>query len=166
MTPARPGQVALILRVVDLPILRKIRRQTKGEICVGSIGKANVRRATLHVFNRALRKRLPSGELKEPCTVTHPHLLHHIWRPGASVIHPYCRSFAGTATKAPLEIVPAPSCVLLFWKIKRKKKRSFVVICQSARATACLSSKLLPTTRFTNAKGTLTKLVPLETVTF
>src|SRR5579863_7231280 len=50
--------------------------------------------------------------------------------------------------------------------MKRKKKRSLVEICQSPRPTICRSSKLFPTTRFTKAKGTVIKVVPLETETF
>src|SRR5262249_37796214 len=50
--------------------------------------------------------------------------------------------------------------------MKRKKKRSLPVIAQSPRPTICLSSKLLPTTRFTKENGTVTNVVPLETSTF
>src|SRR5437660_3977238 len=50
--------------------------------------------------------------------------------------------------------------------MKRKKKRSLLLIAQSPRPVICLSSKLFPTTRFTNANGTVAAVVPLETVMF
>src|SRR5258708_31011493 len=50
--------------------------------------------------------------------------------------------------------------------MNRKKKRSLLLMAQSPRPVICLSSKLFPTTRFTNAKGTVAAVVPLETVMF
>src|SRR5260370_21341932 len=50
--------------------------------------------------------------------------------------------------------------------MNRKKKRSLLLMAQSPRPVICLSSKLLPTTRFTNEKGTVAAVVPSETVTF
>src|SRR5881628_2457812 len=50
--------------------------------------------------------------------------------------------------------------------MNRKKKRSLLLIAQSPRPVICLSSKLFPTTRFTNANGTVAAVVPLETVMF
>src|SRR5207249_12028691 len=47
--------------------------------------------------------------------------------------------------------------------MNRKKKRSLLLIAQSPRPVICLSSKLFPTTRFTNANGTVAAVVPLET---
>src|ERR1700741_4173143 len=50
--------------------------------------------------------------------------------------------------------------------MNRKKKRSLLLMAQSQRPVSCLSSKLFPTTRFTNAKGTVAAVVPSETVMF
>src|SRR5438093_4189076 len=50
--------------------------------------------------------------------------------------------------------------------MNRKKKRSLLLIAQWPRPVICLSSELFPTTRFTNANGTVAAVVPLETVMF
>src|SRR5690242_708082 len=50
--------------------------------------------------------------------------------------------------------------------MNRKKNWSLLVMAQSPRPTICRSSKLFPTTRFTNENGTETEVVPSDTVIF
>ena len=84
--PARPRRVALVLRVVDLAVLRQVRRQTEGGVRVRCVRESNVRRARRHVLDSALRETLTAGKLKEARAVADASLRYEVARPGARIV--------------------------------------------------------------------------------
>ena len=84
--PARPRRVARVLRVVDLAVLRQVRRQTEGGVRVRCVRESNVRRARRHVLDSALRETLTAGKLKEARAVADASLRYEVARPGARIV--------------------------------------------------------------------------------
>src|SRR5437899_1893611 len=86
MPPACPRRVALVLRVVDLAVLRQVRRQTERGVRVRCVRESNVRRARRHVLDSALRETLTAGKLKEARAVADASLRYEVARPGARIV--------------------------------------------------------------------------------
>src|SRR5882672_6841743 len=81
MPPARPGRVALVLRVVNLAVLRQVRRQPECSVRVDGVREPNVRGTRGHVLDGALREGLAAGKLEKTFAIAHTALCYEIGRP-------------------------------------------------------------------------------------
>ena len=86
MAAVRPSQVALILGIVDLAVLRQVCCETKAKVGVGGVGETDVWRARRDVGDRALWEALAPRKLEKALAVTDTNLLNEIIRPSTGIV--------------------------------------------------------------------------------
>src|SRR5258707_10661682 len=86
MVPENRANVALVLGIVHLAVLRQVRRQSEGRKRVCRIAKTNVGRTRGHVCDAALWESGPTCKRESCFRITDARLLHHVCRPVVRVV--------------------------------------------------------------------------------
>src|SRR5580698_3643280 len=83
-----PSQVALILSIVNLAILRQVGGKSKAEVGVGGVRESDVWWARRDVGDSALWKAGAASELEKALAIADTNLLNEIVRPRAGIVPP------------------------------------------------------------------------------
>jgi len=99
VTAMRPSQVALILGIVDLAVLRQVGRKPEAEVRISGVRETDVRGASGDIGDSALRKALASGKLEKALAVADTNLLDEIACPRAGIVPPVLPVLSGNSDK-------------------------------------------------------------------
>ena len=99
VTAMRPSQVALILGIVDLAVLRQVGRKPEAEVRISGVRETDVRGTRGDVGDSTLGKALAAGKLEKALAVADTNLLDEIACPLAGIIPSVLSVLSGNSHK-------------------------------------------------------------------